>query len=487
MKKQGRNLTFVLITAAIAMLLCFSCVSALAECTHENVYANYDWDEESAPVFLSSHYHVINGKGTVTLTCSDCGEVVSKYKTDLRHVESHEYDEYAKACLTCGHPVPCSHGITSERIECDVFNLKDNGDGKTHTKVYDDVRIYLTCDICGRDLSVKELETYSCKESHFFSDGTTCDCGFINPSPCTHENTHRETMPDDTLPDASITPLDYTFHIVKSRSSVITVCEDCGETLEVYETAVQESAPLPHNFSGGICSECGFVNPCSHPSTYLLSYFDSGMFGEPEYSGITPFTHTTHGILYVIERCAECSEVISSRCIGDTVRTEPHRYVYNYCSDCGFIPAQCAHAHTETIYSIHDNKAVYTPVDDKIHRKSGPAWALTRCTDCGYVDPNVSYEHTVEGSMEEEHVMENGKCLFCGYSSAPVTGADLTGDNAVNGIDAIRLMKYLAGETDPQTGKPYEIDPEAADLNGDGKVDVLDLQLLLDHLAGAEV
>ena len=61
---------------------------------------------------------------------------------------------------------------------------------------------------------------------------------------------------------------------------------------------------------------------------------------------------------------------------------------------------------------------------------------------------------------------------------------DIDGDRLVNGKDAIRLMKYLAGECDPETGKEYIIDKKTADLNLDGKVDELDLLRLVKYLAG---
>ena len=52
---------------------------------------------------------------------------------------------------------------------------------------------------------------------------------------------------------------------------------------------------------------------------------------------------------------------------------------------------------------------------------------------------------------------------------------DVNGDRTVDGRDILRLMKWLAGENDPETGKAYEINLENADLNGDGTCDEKDL------------
>ena len=60
---------------------------------------------------------------------------------------------------------------------------------------------------------------------------------------------------------------------------------------------------------------------------------------------------------------------------------------------------------------------------------------------------------------------------------------DVNGDGVLDGRDAIRLMKYLAGETDPETGTPTEINMTAADMNDDGVVDELDLIRLTKKLA----
>lgn len=67
----------------------------------------------------------------------------------------------------------------------------------------------------------------------------------------------------------------------------------------------------------------------------------------------------------------------------------------------------------------------------------------------------------------------------------PLPG-DVNGDGLVDGRDAIRLMKYLADEEDPETGELFEIHPSNSDINGDGTVDEKDLLRLMINLGEAE-
>ena len=61
-----------------------------------------------------------------------------------------------------------------------------------------------------------------------------------------------------------------------------------------------------------------------------------------------------------------------------------------------------------------------------------------------------------------------------------VTFGDVTGDGVINKMDALRLKKYLAGQS-------VEIDLLAADVTGDGIVNKMDALRLKKYLAGADV
>ena len=80
------------------------------------------------------------------------------------------------------------------------------------------------------------------------------------------------------------------------------------------------------------------------------------------------------------------------------------------------------------------------------------------------------------GENGEENNEENGDV---GDTDIP---GDVNGDGEVDGRDVIRLMKFLAEETDEETGEVVKINEKNSDLNQDGEVNELDLLRLLKAL-----
>lgn len=64
---------------------------------------------------------------------------------------------------------------------------------------------------------------------------------------------------------------------------------------------------------------------------------------------------------------------------------------------------------------------------------------------------------------------------------------DINTDGVVDGRDVLRLMKYLAGEADPETGELIEINYNNADVDGSGSIDEKDLLRLVKFLAAEDV
>ena len=64
---------------------------------------------------------------------------------------------------------------------------------------------------------------------------------------------------------------------------------------------------------------------------------------------------------------------------------------------------------------------------------------------------------------------------------------DVNEDGAVDGRDVLRLMKYLANEEDPKTGKLIEINEDNADVDGSGSINEKDLLRLVKYLGGEKV
>ncbi len=99
-------------------------------------------------------------------------------------------------------------------------------------------------------------------------------------------------------------------------------------------------------------------------------------------------------------------------------------------------------------------------------------------------------DEAVKPSCTEAGLTEGKHCSVCGevivsQKMIPILIlGDINNDMVVDGRDVIHLMKYLAGDIDEDTGKPYTIYIDNADFNKDGTVNELDLLRLMRFLAG---
>ena len=88
----------------------------------------------------------------------------------------------------------------------------------------------------------------------------------------------------------------------------------------------------------------------------------------------------------------------------------------------------------------------------------------------------VTYMYKCGGFMETEFTLTaKGNEL-----------GDTNGDDVVDGRDVVHLMRWLAEETDEETGERITINEKNSDLNGDGTVDEKDLLKLVKKLGGEE-
>ena len=56
----------------------------------------------------------------------------------------------------------------------------------------------------------------------------------------------------------------------------------------------------------------------------------------------------------------------------------------------------------------------------------------------------------------------------------------------IDGRDAIRLMRFLAGDTDAETGEEIHVHRTNSECSGDGVIDEKDLLLIMEFLAERE-
>ena len=79
----------------------------------------------------------------------------------------------------------------------------------------------------------------------------------------------------------------------------------------------------------------------------------------------------------------------------------------------------------------------------------------------------------------------NYQCVAYDQQLSVVVYGDCNGDNAVNGKDVTRLLRYLSG-IDPETGKSETEISRGADCTGDGLVNGKDVTRLLRYLANLD-
>ena len=78
------------------------------------------------------------------------------------------------------------------------------------------------------------------------------------------------------------------------------------------------------------------------------------------------------------------------------------------------------------------------------------------------------------------HSYADGVCTVCGELEC-IYG-DVNGDGKISGMDATRLLRYLAF-FDPSTGESSLDITAGADTNGDGRINGMDVTRLLRYLA----
>ena len=118
-----------------------------------------------------------------------------------------------------------------------------------------------------------------------------------------------------------------------------------------------------------------------------------------------------------------------------------------------------------------------------------PGFDMSRASDWQGGKVNGTVVTLNEGAEQITYVYQCGKNFQATFTLKPKPQAvpgDVNGDGEADGRDAVHLMRWLAEETDEETGERIAIDEKNADLNGDGAVDEKDLLRLVKNLGGEE-
>lgn len=228
-------------------------------CPHEYIVPeddSYIWMSDMTYTDNGDGTHKISGNGYVVSSsfCSVCKEQWQT-ESDECYMETTEEHYYSDGtCYACGAENSCAHAHV-QSTEAFVSDAKYiSVDEKTH-RVIGKKQTVSECPECREmwygEPSEEEFEEI---QAHNFSEGACYDCGQENT--CPHEHLAEQT--EIRWGSVDYTSRDERYHSYSAYINHYSVCEDCGESLEllycVYEPYLREE----HSYTNGYC-ECGFV------------------------------------------------------------------------------------------------------------------------------------------------------------------------------------------------------------------------------------
>ena len=167
----------------------------------------------------------------------------------------------------------------------------------------------------------------------------------------------------------------------------------------------------------------------------------------------------------------------------------------SYCANCGEKKSSgsviaCSGHHT---YSNSCDKTCNTCGEERVIEHQYSNICDTTCNICNATRAEIEHifdnacDETCNGCSETRkapHIYDDSKdliCNDCGQERPPYSPGDVTGDDKINSLDGLLLMRYLNG------WNVNIASPEAMDVNGDGKVNSLDGLILMRYLNGWNV
>ena len=319
-----------IVALLLALVLAATCCpTGFAEetCLHENTETKVEWGYCKYTPY-DSQYHSMTVDEEETVTCKDCGKVLS-FKV-LRTITQQACERHASddGCEECGYVTSCAHAnLTRVEYEIDDYledcvSLGEQGHTGKLVKMYGFI-----CADCGsgyvrdnEEVHTGEIVTWP----HSFDGGKCYECGYENT--CAHE--HQTEQKDESY--GYWCPLNeeaYEGHEVTYQCDKVTVCADCGEEIEwdSDETTYTE----PHTFENGVCKLCCFVLECDHANACEKEDV------EDEVVGSTEDQHTVKRVTRHIRRCDDCGIVLSETQSEPVEVTEAHTFADGLCSVCG--------------------------------------------------------------------------------------------------------------------------------------------------------
>lgn len=364
-------------------------------CFHENTTKTR---EELPAVYaaVDDETHTRRVDVTVTVTCDDCGKVVSEETEQGEPAsEAHAYKD--GVCAACGHA--CAHAKTT----CDEpqATTEYKATDAAHTATTTTVTPW-TCDFCGGTGEETAVETAEAEAHTYAPDGEDaykCSvCGHV----CAHEGATETEAAGETL-YADLT--DGTHTLVKT-TVVTTDCPHCPLVRE--ETKEEKGEPEAHTYevteAGSVCKVCGYA--CTHAEKEMGEEIAIDHYDEAQ---VTDEAHVAVGEKTTTETCASCGAVVAENAQPYSEEM-PHTYVDGVCAECGHA---CSHAGYELPEETFVPTAYASNGADG-HTVTGDVHIIVHCDMCGTQLSNTVAEEGV--TRVEAHAFSGNKCRLCGYA-----------------------------------------------------------------------
>ena len=364
-------------------------------CFHENTTKTR---EELPAVYaaVDDETHTRRVDVTVTVTCDDCGKVVSEETEQGEPAsEAHAYED--GVCAACGHA--CAHAETTygEPQATTEYKATD----AAHTATTTTVTLW-TCDFCGETGEETAVETAEAAAHTYAPDGEDaykCSvCGHV----CAHEGAAETEAAGETL-YADLT--DGTHTLVKT-TVVTTDCPHCPLVRE--EIKEEKGEPEAHSYetteAGSVCKVCGYA--CTHAETEMSEEIALDHYDEAR---STDETHVAVGEKTTVETCASCGAVVAENAQPYSEEM-PHTYVDGVCAECGHACSHAGHELPEETFI----PTAYASNGADGHTVTGDVHIIVHCDLCGTQLSNTVAEEGV--TRAEAHAFSGNKCRLCGYA-----------------------------------------------------------------------
>ena len=342
------------------------------------------------------------------VVCQDCEAVLSETldHTDTE-AEDHAYED--GVCVKCGTPY-CPHtSSTWGAFDREITEIE--AVDQTYHKMSGVRYMVLWCDECGRELDGRidpftdEMEKHSLN-----SDGVCYECGY--EATCDHANayqTNDQWYVDFYSEDHAVpVPVDENTHRISGCHSWDIYCPDCDLVVDC-DLIENDTAVSAHTFVDGVCSACGYAQPCQHTNTTTVMVSKPTEDWWNVNSGVQ---HVRSVDIYQQVVCEDCSAVLSETFDHSDYETEDHIYEDGACTVCG--TPYCPHT-TSTWGCFEREDTDIVIIDKTYHKVSGVRHMVLWCDECNL---ELDYrDDPFTDELEKHSLSSEGKCYYCDYQT----------------------------------------------------------------------